>query len=201
MSIALPAGPQPAPGRRVTIGTAVFGGAVAALVGSMLATWLRFREAAPTRESSDGSKIIKDWLPADVKIPEVPANVMMVTLIVACVMAQWANYATRRHDRSHASTALAITGFFGLAAINAQFVIFREIGIGVADGAYGALFYAIAGVMTLLMAIGVAYSIAAWFRVIGGRVTDGDTVYGHTLYWYILTAAWVAVWFVVYVQK
>jgi hypothetical protein len=63
------------------------------------------------------------------------------------------------------------------------------------------MFFAICGVLALLITIGVVYSVAAWFRVIGGRVTDGDAVYGHALYWYILTAAMTAVWLVVYVQK
>jgi heme/copper-type cytochrome/quinol oxidase subunit 3 len=201
MSLALPAGPQPTPSRRVTIGTAVFGAAMAALVGSMLSIWLKFRADAPTRESSDGLKVIKDWLPAKVAIPEVAANVLIITLIVVCVMAQWASYSARRKDRGHAAIALGMSAFLGLAALNAQFFIFREIGIGVADSAYGALFFAIGGVVALLIGIGVVYSVAAWFRVIGGRVSDGDTIFAHALYWYILTAACTAVWFVVYVQK
>ena len=201
MSIALPAGPQPAPARRVTVGTAIFGAAIASLIGSMLAIWLKFRADAPTRDSSDGLKVIKDWLPANVSIPEVAANVMIITLIVGCVMAQWASYSSRRNDRGHAAIALGMTAFMGLAALNAQFYIFREIGIGVGESAYGALFYALNGVVTLLIAIGVVYSAAVWFRVIGGRVADRDVASAHSLYWYILTGAYVAVWFVVYVQK
>ncbi len=201
MSIALPPGPQPAPARQVTVGTAVFGAAIAALIGGMLATWLKFREAAPLRTASDGVSQIKDWLPANVKIPEVAANVMLITFAVACVMAQWAAYASRRNDRGHAAIALGLTALMGLAALNSQIYIISQIGLGVAESSYSALFFTITGVVSLLIAIGVIYSATVWFRVIGGRVNDTDSANGHALYWYILTTAFVAVWFVVYVQK
>ena len=38
-------------------------------------------------------------------------------------------------------------------------------------------------------------------RSVGGRSDDTQVVTAHALYWYVLTAAFTAVWFLVYVQK
>ena len=201
MSIALPAGPQPSPNRRITIGTAVFGAGIAAMIGSMLAIWLKFRADAPTRESSDGLKIIKDWLPKDVTVPEVAANTMFATFPVAALMAQWAAYSAKRNDSSHRSLALAISFVIGLAIVNAQIAVYSQMDIGLADGQFQTMFYAITGTMLLLVAGGMVFSLVAFFRSVGGRDNDIDVVNAHAFYWYFLTAAFVVVWFVVYVQK
>ena len=59
----------------------------------------------------------------------------------------------------------------------------------------------VAGTVIVLVAAGIAFSIAAFFRSVGGRSDDTQVVTAHALYWYVLTAAFTAVWFVVYVQK
>ena len=96
------------PARRtstVFVASAFVAGAMVMLMGGMLAIWLDFRANAPTRAAEDGGRLIKDWLKADVAIPEVVSNTMMFTFVVACLMAQWAVYAARRGDKSHATLA------------------------------------------------------------------------------------------------
>jgi hypothetical protein len=39
------------------------------------------------------------------------------------------------------------------------------------------------------------------FRFLGGRTGDHELVSANALYWYFVTAAFAAVWFVVYVTK
>jgi cytochrome c oxidase subunit 3 len=197
---ALPAAPAPAPGRQVFVGTAAACAAGGMLLGGMLAVWLRFRAAAPLRES-DRRGLIADWLPEDITIPEVPSNVMLITFAAACVIAQWAVHAAKRRDRSHTVLALGITLLMGLAALNAQVFIYTQMEMGIADGAYQSMFYAITGTFIVLLLGGLLYTVAAAFRVLGGRDADREVVAGHALYWYFLTAAFTALWFVVYVQK
>lgn len=201
MTHALPAGPRPAPRRQVFIGTGLVAGAGALLIGGMLSIWLRFRANAPLRASSDGLYQIKDWLPEAIKIPEVITNVNLGTFAVTCVMAQWAVYSSRRADSRHTTSALGLTFLFGIAAINALVTTFTQMEIGVADGAYQSMFYAITGTMIALVAGGLGYTLAALFKSIGGRATNTDLMSAHALYWYFLAAAYTAVWFVVYVQK
>jgi heme/copper-type cytochrome/quinol oxidase subunit 3 len=170
------------------------------LMFGMLAMWFKFRDASPLRESARG-KMIHDWLPSDIKIPEVITNTMAFTMVIACVMAQWAVYSTRRNDSSHASLALAITSIIGIAAINAQVAVYLQMGMGLTDGPYQTMFYAVTGTMFALLVSGVAFSIVTMFRAVAGRLGDSSVMSAHALYWYFLTAVFVALWFVVYVQK
>ncbi len=201
MTHALPAGPQPAPRRQVFIGTGLVAAAGTMLIGGMLSLWLRFRAAAPLRDSSDGLRRIKDWMPKDVKMPEVLTNVALITLVVVCVMAQWAAYSSRRHDSKHTGMALGMTLLLGVALLNSLVAIYPQIEVGLADGAFETLFYAITGTVIALVVGGIAFTLAALFKSIGGRSANTDLMNAHALYWYFLSAAYTAVWFVVFVQK
>ena len=201
MTHALPAGPQPAPRRQVFIGTGLVAAAGTMLIGGMLSLWLRFRAAAPLRDSSDGLRRIKDWMPADVKMPEVLTNVALITFVVVCVMAQWAVYSSRRQDSKHTGMALGMTLLLGVALLNSLVAIYPQIEVGLADGAFQTLFYAITGTVIALVVGGIAFTLAALFKSIGGRSANTDLMNAHALYWYFLSAAYTAVWFVVFVQK
>ncbi|MFM9084144.1 MAG: cytochrome c oxidase subunit 3 [Actinomycetota bacterium] len=201
MTLALPSATPRAPRRQVFVATALASSGAAMLIVGMCAMWMKFRAAAPVRESSDGFYMIKDWLPADIAIPEVAANTMLVTFMAACLFAQWAVYSAHRNDSRHRSMALGITALMGIAVINAQVGVWSQMGIGVRDGAYQSMFYALTGSVIVLVAAGVAFSLAALFRSVGGRADDTQVVSAHALYWYVLTAAFTLVWFLVYVQK
>lgn len=193
--------PRPAAKHQIFVASAAVGGAAFMLIFGMLSIWLRFRDAAPLRASSNGTKMIRDWLPADIAIPEVATNTILITLVMTCVIAQWAVYATRRADSSHAYLALAIVAVLGIAAINAQVAVYVRMGIGIGDGAYQTLFYAITGTMMAFLVSGVVFSLVALFRALAGRLTDRQVMSAHALYWYVLTASFSAMWFIVYVQK
>ena len=201
MTAALPAAAAPAPKRQVLVATAVASSALLVLIGGMLSLWLKFRAAAPVRESSDGLYMIKDWLPESIKIPEVAANTMLSGFGFIALMAQWAVYAGKRRDSAHRSLALIVTFLVGLAIVNAQVAVWIQMEIGVGDGAYQSMFYAVTGTMLALIISGLVFTLVAFFRSAGGRADDQQVLSAHALYWYFLTAAFVAVWFVVYVQK
>lgn len=201
MTHALPAGPRPAPRRQVFVGTGLAVAAGTMLIGGMLSVWLRFRASAPLRESSDGLKQIKDWLPADIKVPEVLTNVGLISFVVVCVMAQWAVYSARRNDAKHTMQALGMTLLVGVAILNSLVAVYPQMEMGITDGAYQSMFYAITGTMLALIVGGMAFTLAALFKSAGGRASNTDLMNAHALYWYFLATAYAAVWFVVFVQK
>ncbi|MFM7263894.1 MAG: cytochrome c oxidase subunit 3 [Acidimicrobiales bacterium] len=201
MTLALPSAAPRSPRRQVFVATALASSGAAMILVGMCSIWMKFRAAAPLRESSDGFYMIKDWLPADIAIPEVAANTMWVTFMAACLFAQWAVYSAHRNDSRHRSMALGLTALMGVAIINAQVGVWSKMGIGVGDGAYQSMFYAITGTVIVLVAVGIAFTAATLFRSIGGRADDTQVVSAHALYWYVLTAAFTLVWFLVYVQK
>lgn len=197
---ALPPAPAPAPRRQVFVGTAVGSASAAMFMGGMLAVWWRFREASPLREGKSG--MIRNWKPEAVKIPEVPTNVMLFTMLMAIVMAQLGVWAAKRGDRQNTLLGVGLTGVMGIAMINAQAMVYSEMKMGISQqGAYSAMFYAVTGAFIVLTIVGMVYSLLTIFRVVGTKRADHEMVSAHALYWYVLAGIFAALWFVVYVTK
>jgi heme/copper-type cytochrome/quinol oxidase subunit 3 len=195
--LALPAAAAPAPRRQMLVGTAVACVAMGALIGSMLALWMRMRTEALHSTAHV-------WIPKGTKVPMVPANTMLLALIPICVFAQWAVYAARRNARSHTALALALVAVIGLAIINAQAFIYERMKLainGKKATAFNSMFYSLTGTFVLLVIIGIGFSAVTAFRYLGGRTSDREIVSSHALYWYFLSAVFCALWFVVYVTK
>lgn len=191
--LALPTAPAPQPRRQIFVGTAVVLAGVVALMGGLLAIFLRFRSA--TIDAGE------TWMPDGTKFSMVAANIMLISLLPIGVFAQWAVYSAKRDDKPHTGLALLLTGLIGLAFINAQAFIYATTELPVSQGTYSYLFYAVTGVSMLLAVVGVAFSATTAFRYLGGRTSDRAIVSAHALYWYAYSAVFAVVWFVVYVTK
>ena len=196
--LALPSAARSAPRRQLFVGTALALAAAGALLGAMLALWMRFRTT--TLQATDAV-----WVPKGIKVPLVPANTMLLAFLPICVFAQWSVYAARRNIRSQTALALCLVAVLGVAVVNAQAFIYVRMKLPIAGEkvttAYNSMFYAITGTFTVLVVLGIAFSAVAAFRYLGGRTTDREIVSAHALYWYFLGALYFALWFVVYVTK
>jgi cytochrome c oxidase subunit 3 len=193
MTHALPAGPPPPARRQMLVGTTLAGVATLMLIGGMLAVWILERQRA-----LDANQL---WVPKGTVIPEVPSNVMLITVWGLCVFAQWAAWSARRADRAHTALALGVTAIMGIAVINAQAYVWSQIDLAIDKSGYAAMFYAITGTMVALFITGLVFTGVAAFRFLGGRIADREVVSAHALYWYILAAAFSGVWLIVYVTK
>jgi heme/copper-type cytochrome/quinol oxidase subunit 3 len=192
---ALPPAPAPPPRRQVFVATVIASIAAMMLIGGMLAVFIRIRER--TLDSAEDAT----WLPNGVTMPGVPANVMLISFFVVNLFAQWAVYAARRRDRQHVGLSLGLVAIVGIAIINAQAYVYNRIELPVAETAYAGMFYAVTGAMLAFVIAGVVFTAFTAFRVLGGRETDTEIVAAHAFYWYVLTAAFSAVWLIVYVTK
>jgi cytochrome c oxidase subunit III len=190
---ALPAAPAPPPRRQVLVGTAIGSAAALMLTGGMIAVWIRMRQSA--LDAGD------PWVPSGVRIPEVPANVMLIGFLALLVFAHWVVYAVGRRDRLHVGLSLGLVALLGLAIVNAQLYIYSRIQLPVADSGYAGMFYAITGMILALMVIGLVFTGVAAFRILGGRDSDHELVVGHLVYWYVVAASFAIVWLIVYVTK
>jgi cytochrome c oxidase subunit 3 len=190
---ALPAPPPPAPRRQLLVGVSLAVVAMVMTTGSMLAVW-----ALQRREAID---IEGQWLPDGVTVPEVPTNVILMAFVGLCVFGQWAVHSANDDDRGHAVLALGCTFLVGLLVINAQAFVYVQMGLGIADGTYAVMFYAITGLFMLLMIVGLLFTTVAAFRYIGGRSADTELLAAHALYWYAMAAIYAGIWFLVYVTK
>ena len=196
--IALPAAPAPARPRLLIVGTTL-----ACVAGSMLFAGL-LGGYLHARQQSGGTT--DKWLPKGTIVPVIATNIVLLGTIFAVIMASWAVYAVRRGARSDAYIALGLTALFGLAVMNAQVYIWRQMKIGIAatkGQPFPLFFYGVTGTLFVAILSGVVFAGVMAFRTAGGRSTpkDAEALSAHTLYWYFLTAATTAVWAVVYVNK
>jgi cytochrome c oxidase subunit 3 len=190
---ALPAGPAPAPRNQLIVGATMSVLAVTMLTGGMLAIWAVKRSAAIEAGQS--------WLPSGITVPEVPSNVMLIAFPALCSFAQWAVWASKRNDRANTVFALGVSAFVALLIMNAQAFVWNQMGVAVADGEYGSMFYAITGTFFALMAAGLLFSLVTTFRYLAGRTRDREILVAHAIFWYAMTAVYAAIWFLVYVTK
>ncbi len=191
---ALPAAPAPAPRRQLFVGTAVACAAAATLFGGMVALYFRFRQATLAVPNSE-------WKPAETVVPEVAANNMLIAFLGIFVFAQWAVYAARREARSQVAMALGLVALVGIAVINGQAFVYHQMRLGVRDGQYQTMFYALTGTFVALMIAGLVFSVVTAFRYLGGRTRDREIVSAHAMFWYFLGTVYSVLWFVVYVTK
>lgn len=190
----LPAAPAPPPRRQVVVGTGVACLAGTMLIGSMIATWVLMRDRALDQG--------EPWVPSGVVIPEVASNIMLISFAALGVFAMWAVYAAKQRDRTQVALALGSTGFVAIAIVNAQAYVYSKMNLPYAgETAYGPMFYAVTGVFMALMIVGLAFTVVAAFRYLGGRSSDRDVLTAHAMYWYFVSAAFAVIWFVVYVSK
>jgi heme/copper-type cytochrome/quinol oxidase subunit 3 len=192
VTLALPAGPAPAPRRQIFVGTALACVAGTMLIGGQLAIWALIRE----RAVDAGQRF-----PAKFEIPEVASNVMLMTLYALCLFAQWTVHSAKRGDRMHVGLSLGIVGLMAVAFVNAQAYVYHRMEMPIADGGYPGMFYAITGTMLALVIIGLVFTAITAFRSLGGRGGELELVASHALYWYFVAAAFSGVWFAVYVTK
>lgn len=185
---AAPTGRRP----QVIVGTALAGLAGSTLIGAMMAIYALKREEVV----SQGGRF-----PVKYVISEVPTNVMLITVWSLFFFAVWAAYSARRSDRPHAGLALTLSALFGFAFINAQVFVWSDMGVKIADTAYGTLFYTITGTMVALAVLGLVYSLVTLFYTVAGRMGRGELQVAHALYWLFVSIAYSAVWFLVYVVK
>jgi heme/copper-type cytochrome/quinol oxidase subunit 3 len=198
VAVALPPAPKPVRARSQFVATAYACAGGLLFVGTLLAIYMKQRHLAGGTTAT--------WLPKKLKVPEIPSNTMLVTMVLASISAQWAVYAIRRANRRDASVALGLTLLFGLAFINAQVFIYDQMKLPIrsVDGkAFNLLFYTTTGSMLFAVAIGIVYALVTAFHSLGGRFspTETDGVSSAALYWHFLTVAYAAVWFFVYVTK
>jgi cytochrome c oxidase subunit III len=200
VALALPPAPAAARTRSQLVATAFACAAGLMFFGGLLAIYAKYRTLAGGTTA--------DWVPKKVRIPEIPSNTMMITMVLASITAQWAVYAMRRGNRRDTSIALLVTGLFGVAVINAQAFIYGQMKMPIlldpADGkSFRVLFYTTTGAFVFAVIIGLGLAAVTAFRSLGGRFSPTETegVSSVALYWHFLTVAFAAVWFFVYVTK
>jgi heme/copper-type cytochrome/quinol oxidase subunit 3 len=189
-----PAAPPIRP-RLTLFGTAFASAACVMAFGGLIGVYLSTRAAT----LGDG----KPWIPDGGSIPLTPGTMALFTLVLSCVAMQWAVHAVAHNDRQHALMALALTVFFGAAAINAMTFLISQTGIGVRGSAMGVMFYVISGAEIAMIVAGLVYAGIMTFRTTGGEYSgrNREGIVAASMFWYVTVAMYAFVWYAVYVTK
>ena len=185
--------PPPAvvPRRRQTlIGTGLVAAASSMFLLSLVGRYL-------TQRSVHGDT----WL-ADVDIPLTQPNVMMTTLLMSVVTAQWAHWAISRDIRSQAYLASGVTLLFGFAFLNQAWFLNLSLGLPVAALEGGAFWAVTSGHLVMVIAAVLFFALMA-FRTLGGNFGSKypDGVSAAVLFWHVTVALYAVIWIGVYVTK
>jgi heme/copper-type cytochrome/quinol oxidase subunit 3 len=141
------------------------------------------------------------WL-SENSIPLAQPNVILFTLLMSAVTAQWAVYSIARDDRGHTYLALGMTLMFGLAVVVQSWFLYTQVELGI-DRAEGGLFYAVTGGHLAMVVAGLVFFALVGLRALGGSYSSAypDGVSAAALFWHVTVGLYMVVWLAVYIMK
>lgn len=177
--------------RQQLVATAFLGAAGAMMVVVFLGHYLTERAALIAQNT---------W---ELPVPLTQPNVMMGTLVLAVIAAQWGSYAIARDYRYHAYWALGITVLLGLAFLNQAWFLMADFGPVRGEDSIAGAYYSTLGMSVALVAIALVYSIAMGLRTLAGSYNSRypEGVASAALFWYIATGAFGIVWYGILITK
>lgn len=187
-----PAAP-PARPRVLLVGTAFLSASSFMLVMGLLAVYLARR--------ADTIGKGERWLPKGAKLPLTQPTMMLFTLTLSLITVIWASNALRNDDKRNAYVALGLTLLFGFAFVNQYTYLLAVTGLPVKTES-GMLILTISAVHLALTLVGMGYFILVGFRALFGqyrRVPEG--ISAAAVYWYSISAAYVVLWYAIFVTK
>ncbi|MFN0092953.1 MAG: cytochrome c oxidase subunit 3 [Acidimicrobiales bacterium] len=185
--------PPPARPRVMVVGSTLAAAASVMFFMGLVGIYLALRADSLTQGES--------WLPDDAVISLVPANMLMLTMLISTVPALWAVQALGRGDRQHAYLALGVTLLLAVAFINQSTYLLATSGLTVSTTS-GLLIFAIVGGHLVMTVVGLLFFAVAAFRALSGqyrRIADGPAA--ATVYWFATVAVFAVIWYAVYVTK
>jgi heme/copper-type cytochrome/quinol oxidase subunit 3 len=143
------------------------------------------------------------WLPEGAVIPLTPANMAMVTILMAGFTVQWAVYAIKNDDRQSSYVALGLSMLLALAFVNEIAVLYTRMGLVLADSIAGTLIYTISGAHLAMVLVAVLYLAVMAFRALGGQYSPEDNagLQAAAIYWYATVGVYALIWYSIYITK
>ncbi|HEX2038227.1 MAG TPA: cytochrome c oxidase subunit 3 [Acidimicrobiales bacterium] len=146
---------------------------------------------------------IEHFHPEEAHLDQYLGNMLVITLLLATVTAEWGHSAVRRGIRRQATTAYSITVGLGAAFLFLLWHTGVQAGYGPASHEYGLVVSTMAITLGIVVGLGVGFAALTLFRVLGGQVSaaEPDQARAAAWYWHFAAAAAVLVWYTVVVLK
>lgn len=187
--------PAPIDRPRVTlVGTTLVAAACSMFFAGLLGTYLRLR--------ADALATSGEWF-TDVTMKLPSPSIVMVSLGMSVVTAQWALWAITHRDRRNGYVALGITLVLGAASINAMVYNWTQMGFVVDAQVQAVLVYTITGAHLAMLVAAMGFIALMAVRAMGGQFIQGqsDGLAASVLFWDAMVAVYSVIWYAVYVTR
>ena len=151
------------------------------------------------------------WLPDGVVIPLTQPNMMLATWSLSVVVMVWALFAMKNDDRANTFIAIGFIMILGFAYIAQTGYLLSLMDMPLFPSGETSLdslnrpplFYGIIGSHIVMTIVGMAYLAAMGLRAVGGQYSakDLEGLYGAAFFWFTTYAAYLVLWFVIYITK
>ncbi len=195
--------PQVARPRLQVVGTAL--ASAAAFMGflGMVGLYVGYRQ--------DVLATGETWLPGGVVIPLTQPNMMLATWSLSAVVVVWALFAMKNDDRANTFIAVGFNMVLGFAYIAQTGYLLSLMAMPLFPTGEDSLdilnrpplFYAIIGTHIVMTLVAMAYLAAMGLRAVGGQYNakDLEGLYGAAFFWFTTYAAYIVLWYVIYITK
>ncbi len=197
-----PAAPAQRP-RLLVTGTAFASAAVFMGFIGMIGLYIGYRQ--------DVIATGETWLPSGVVIPLTQPNMMLATWSLSGVTLIWALLSMKNDDRPNTFIAIGFMMILGFAYIaqTAYLLSLMDMPLFVSGEDTidslnrPPLFYGIIGTHIVMTLSAMGYMATMGLRAIGGQYSakDLEGLYGAAFFWFTTYAAYLVMWYVIYITK
>ena len=149
----------------------------------------------------DARALAKTWPPKGVKIDNYPGSMLVITMLMSALTAEWAAFALRKGNRSQSITAMVLTAIFALSSLNLVWYVGNRLGFGPGTHPYGTIFWALLIAIGVHIFLGLMVLVVALTRTLAHQVTSGDPELARaaTWYWHFVVVSFTLAFFALYV--
>lgn len=135
------------------------------------------------------------WPPRGVSLGTYLPTTVTITGAMSMFSMQWAVSSIRRNDQRSGTFALLLTLLLGISIFNAQWYSMVRAPFGIADHAYGTLYYLLIGYHAVNVAIGLGALVFVGSRSLAGHFgrQGYDPLRAVAAFWHWTNAAWFVI--------
>jgi cytochrome c oxidase subunit 3 len=189
--LALPPAGRGKPTNLLSVATLLAGVAELMTIGALVAAYLNVRALA------------SQWPAKGVDLDNYLGTMLLVTIALSMITAEWAVYSLRHGNRRQALSGLAITIGMGAAFLNLLWYLGTQLHFGPADNSYAVLAYALLIAVGTIAALGIGFLLVALARTVGGQATAGEpaVVRAATWHWHAVSVGWLLVFMALFLLQ
>ena len=190
---ALPAPGTDRPRNLLATGVALACAGATMFFAALLAAYVHLRGAARGA----------NWPPEGVEFDIYLGNLLVITMLLGSLSAQWGVSAVKRGEIRQGAAAFGVALGFGLAFLNLLSYTIAQAEFFPGSHAYGAVTAAMALTLGLVVGVAVGFVTFTLLRVSGGHVGPDNPDQARATAWlyHYATLASIIVWFAVIVRK